>query len=143
MTEVSGGVPVQASSNDGIAMQGMQAVQIAATNGQSQQATVVQFNGQVYFFLHFKIPLPLYIINVYCNKTTSIMIPPKNIFICMMHCNGLVEPLSTSYGTRGNQFITQYKTLFSACVFIGLQQKCIFLDLLDESSNVRETIVML
>ena len=45
--DVSGSVPVQVSSADGIAMQGMQAIQIPATNGQSQQATVVQFNGQV------------------------------------------------------------------------------------------------
>ena len=45
--EVSGGVPGQVSSNDGMAIQGMQAIQLP-TNGQSQPATVVQFNGQVY-----------------------------------------------------------------------------------------------
>lgn len=55
MNEVSGGVSVQASSSDGIAMQSMQAIQIPATNGQSQQATVVQFNGQVYL-LNFNVP---------------------------------------------------------------------------------------
>ena len=46
--EVSGGsASVQVSSTDGIPMQSMQAIQIPTANGQSQQATVVQFNGQV------------------------------------------------------------------------------------------------
>ena len=45
--DVTGGVAGQVSSNDGITMQGMQAIQLPATNGQSQPATVVQFNGQV------------------------------------------------------------------------------------------------
>ncbi|XP_065054049.1 cyclic AMP-responsive element-binding protein-like [Rhopilema esculentum] len=47
--EVSGGsASVQVSSTDGIPMQSMQAIQIPTANGQSQQATVVQFNGQAY-----------------------------------------------------------------------------------------------
>ena len=47
VTDVSGGVAGQVTSNDGMALQGMQAIQIPPTNGQSQPATVVQFNGQV------------------------------------------------------------------------------------------------
>jgi len=46
--DVTGGVAGQVNSNDGITMQGMQAIQLPATNGQSQPATVVQFNGQAY-----------------------------------------------------------------------------------------------
>ena len=46
-----GSVNVQASSADGMPMQGMQAIQIPSTNGQGQQATVVQFNGQVLYFV--------------------------------------------------------------------------------------------
>eukprot|EP00794_Sanderia_malayensis_P003324 gene3324-3810_t len=42
------GVAGQAASNDGIHMSGIQAIQIPASNGQGQQATVVQFNGQAY-----------------------------------------------------------------------------------------------
>ena len=52
VAEVSGGVPGQVSSSDGMAIQGMQAIQLP-TNGQSQPATVVQFNGQVYLICSF------------------------------------------------------------------------------------------
>ncbi len=38
---------VQVSSNEAMHMQGLQAIQIPSSNGQAQQATVVQFNGQV------------------------------------------------------------------------------------------------
>ena len=42
-----GALPTQVSSSDGMQVPGIQAIQIPSSNGQNQQTTVVQFNGQV------------------------------------------------------------------------------------------------